>query len=65
MSDEPEHDMTAASPAPESERRWHFECPVCQFDDKEAGRLATDTERFCTLCSEDSHRLVALRRWPR
>jgi hypothetical protein len=44
--------------------RYHFECPECEFDDTEAGALATETQIFCTLCFEDSGHIVRLRRWP-
>lgn len=46
-----------------AERRWHFECPDCQFDDKEAGELATDSEVYCPLCAADSGHTVTLRKW--
>jgi hypothetical protein len=44
-------------------RRWRFECPECQFDHEEAGRLATDAEVYCGMCAEDCGRDVRLRRW--
>jgi hypothetical protein len=44
--------------------RYHFECPECEFDDTEAGALATETQIFCTLCFEDTGHIVRLRRWP-
>lgn len=46
-----------------TQRRWHFECPDCQYDDKEAGFLRTDDEIYCPMCWADSLHLVVLRRW--
>lgn len=44
-------------------RRWHFECPECEFDDKEAGQLADDDTIYCSMCAEDTGHIVLLRRW--
>ena len=44
-------------------RRWRFRCPECEFDDEEAGRLATDAEVYCGLCAGDCGRDVQLVRW--
>jgi len=44
--------------------KYHFECVICGFDDKECGRLAEETEIYCPLCAEDNLRLVPLKRWP-
>jgi hypothetical protein len=46
-----------------SERRWCFECPVCEYDHKEAGKLATDQQIYCVLCAGDNGRDVLLRKW--
>lgn len=42
---------------------WCFECPECQFDNVEAGKLATDEQVYCPVCAGDSGRDVRLRRW--
>ena len=47
----------------ESKPRWHFACRSCGYDDKEAGRLATDEERTCPLCASDSGHVVSLEKW--
>lgn len=44
--------------------RYHFQCPVCEFDDKEAGRLAQESETNCPLCAGDTGHFVLLKRWP-
>ncbi len=44
-------------------RRWHFECPECEYDDREAGQLATNNEIYCPLCASDSGHIVTLKRW--
>lgn len=44
--------------------QWHFKCPECDYDDKEAGRLATDDEIYCALCFSDCLHKVLLKRWP-
>jgi len=46
-----------------SEQGWHFECPVCGFDDAEHGRLATDAQIYCGECAGDNGRDVLLKRW--
>lgn len=43
---------------------YHFECPVCEFDDKEAGALATERRIYCGMCAGDNGRDVLLVRWP-
>ena len=44
--------------------KYHFECPVCEYDDKEAGRLADETQIYCGMCAGDSGKDVLLKRWP-
>lgn len=46
-----------------STNRYHFECPVCEFDDGELGRLATEHEIYCGMCAADNGRVVRLVRW--
>ncbi|HMF66118.1 MAG TPA: hypothetical protein VK602_00740 [Phyllobacterium sp.] len=43
---------------------YHFECPVCEYDDKELGRFATEQEIYCGLCAADNGRDVLVKRWP-
>ena len=43
---------------------FHFECPECEYDDKEAGALAERSPLCCPLCLEDTGRFVPLRMWP-
>lgn len=43
---------------------FHFECPECEFDDKEAGWLAERSPLFCPLCLIDTGHFVPLRMWP-
>ncbi len=42
---------------------YHFECPVCGFDDDEAGALAPEHAIYCGMCAGDNGRDVRLRRW--
>ena len=46
------------------EARYHFECRECGYDDKEAGKLATEKQIYCGLCASDNGRDVLLHRWP-
>jgi hypothetical protein len=55
--------MTVSDTDRMPERRWCFECPVCEYDHKEAGALATDQQIYCALCAGDCGRDVLLRRW--
>jgi hypothetical protein len=43
---------------------YHFQCPECGFDDKEAGQFATEKQIYCGLCAGDNGRDVLLHRWP-
>jgi hypothetical protein len=45
-----------------TERLFHFECPVCGFDDNEAGSLASESQIYCGLCAEDNGKDVLLKR---
>lgn len=42
---------------------YHFECKVCEYTDKEAGRLAREQDIYCPLCLEDCGHFNRLRRW--
>lgn len=43
--------------------KYHFECPQCGYDNKEAGRLFAENEKDCPLCFSDGFHLVRLKRW--
>jgi hypothetical protein len=42
---------------------WHFQCPVCEYSDDEAGGLVRDEHFCCILCWTDNRRLVECRTW--
>lgn len=44
--------------------KYHFKCPVCDFDDKEARYLLDENETICPLCDQDNNHPVTLERWP-
>ena len=48
-----------------SDQKWCFECPDCEFSNEELGRLATDDEIHCLLCLRDSGHFVKLKKWLR
>lgn len=39
----------------------HWECPECEYDDREAGYLLPDGDHWCPLCASDSGHDVRLR----
>lgn len=43
---------------------YHFLCPVCEYGDAEAGKLATESQIYCGLCATDNGVDVLLKRWP-
>ncbi|MBY0561546.1 hypothetical protein [Hyphomicrobium sp.] len=43
---------------------YHFECPVCGYDETESGQLATEGQRFCGLCAADCGPDEVLIKWP-
>jgi hypothetical protein len=47
----------------EKKFRWRFECPTCEFDHQEFGRLASDDEIHCFLCLQDNGAVVLVKRW--
>jgi hypothetical protein len=44
-----------------SEPLYHFECPVCEYDDAELGRCLPWGDHYCGLCWADNRRAVRLR----
>lgn len=47
--------------APVIDPLMHWECPVCEFDDGEAGYLLPDGDHWCPMCAEDNGRDTRLR----
>ena len=52
-----------APDVPAPPRIWHFECPICEYDDIEHGSLALAAEMWCPRCFSDSLQVVRLRTW--